>query len=289
MLVDVSQCDTSTVLWGNKIKLPLGVSPTGLQAMAHPDGELGTARACARHGVPMGISSFANFTAAEICGAGRAEAPTFDAAMQMYTMGDRPLMERVLRRADDAGCRAVFLTGDSPVLGVRYNELRNDFRIPVHLAFPNIERSSESWREHTHDQGFASFNDNGHSWARDIPWLRRRTKMEIWVKGVLTAEDTRLAIESGCDGIIVSNHGGRQLDGVPATMDALLECVEAAKGSNLRIHVDGGFRRGSDVFMALALGAECCWVGRPALWALAVSPKSYSFAKRCVEANKRTV
>jgi (S)-2-hydroxy-acid oxidase len=87
----------------------------------------------------------------------------------------------------------------------------------------------------------------------------------------LTAEDTKAAVRAECDGIVVSNHGGRQLDGVPATVDALVECVEAAKGSNLRIHVDGGFRRGSDVFMALALGAECCWVGRPALWGLAVS------------------
>ena len=277
VLVDVSKCDTGTVLWGNKLWMPLGVSPAGAQGIAHADGELATARACARRNVPMGVSSFANFQVDEICAAGRAASQTFDAAMQIYTMRDRALMERVVRRAEDAGCRAVFLTGDSPVLGVRYNEWRNDFRVPSHLGFPNIEWTSERWRLQTHDQGFTGFNDNAHSWARDIPWLRKRTKMEIWIKGVLTAEDTRLAIESGCDGIIVSNHGGRQLDGVPASLDALVECVEAAKGSNLRIHVDGGFRRGSDVFIALALGAECCWVGRPTLWGLAVSSNSNSF------------
>jgi len=104
--------------------------------------------------------------------------------------------------------------------------------------------------------------------------------MEVWVKGVLTAEDTRMAIRAGCEGIVVSNHGGRQPDGVPATIDALVECVAAAKGSNLRIHVDVGFRNGSDVFIALALDAECCWVGRPALWGLAVSFSPFSSFRR---------
>lgn len=113
-----------------------------------------------------------------------------------------------------------------------------------------------------------TFNDDAHSWAREVPWLRSVTKMEIWIKGVLTAEDTLTAIEMGCDGIIVSNHGGRQLDGVPATIDALPECVAAANG-RIPIHVDGGIRTGTDMFKALALGADMCWVGRPAIWGLA--------------------
>ena len=113
------------------------------------------------------------------------------------------------------------------------------------------------------------FNDDGHHWAKEIPWLRARTKMQIWVKGVLTAEDTALAIQHRCDGIVVSNHGGRQLDGVMATLDALPECVEAARGSGVRAHVDGGFRSGTDIFKAVALGAECVWFGRPAIWGLA--------------------
>lgn len=271
VLVDVSSCDTSTSLWGQKLWFPLGVAPAGVQAMAHPDGELATARATAKRRVPMGISSFSNYAVEDVRGAGLQVDPGFQSAMQMYTMSKTQLMERVLKRADKAGCRAIFLTGDSPVLGVRYNEWRNDFRVPHGLGFPNIEFSSEQWRETTHDNNFMGFNSDAHSWARDIPWLRARTKMEIWIKGVLTREDTRLAIENGVEGIVVSNHGGRQLDGVPATLDALVECVEEARGSRLRVHVDGGFRRGSDIFIALALGAECCWVGRPTLWALAVS------------------
>lgn len=239
--------------------------------MAHPDGELATARACARRSAPMGISSFSNYSLEDVRNAGLEVNAGFRNAMQMYTMSDTLLMERLLRRAEKAGCTAVFLTADSPMLGVRYNEWRNDFRVPDGLGFPNIEFSSERWRQTTHDKNFMGFNSDRHSWSRDIPWLRARTGMEIWVKGVLTAEDTRLAIENGIDGIVVSNHGGRQLDGVPATLDALVECVEEARRSNLRIHVDGGFRKGSDVFIALALGAECCWVGRPALWSLAVS------------------
>lgn len=118
-----------------------------------------------------------------------------------------------------------------------------------------------------------NFNDDSHNWAREIPWLRSVTKMEIWIKGVVTAEDTLKAVEMGVDGIVVSNHGGRQLDGVPATIDALPECVEAAAG-RVRIHVDGGVRSGTDMFKALALGAECCWVGRPVFWGLAVSALS---------------
>lgn len=183
-------------------------------------------------------------------------------------MKDRALQQRIIKKAEGAGCSAIFLTADSPVLGVRYNEWQNDFRTPEGLSYPILERTSEAVRATTHDDGFIAFNDDSHNWVRDIPWLRERTKMEIWIKGVLTAEDTQLAIHHGCNGIIISNHGGRQLDGVVATLDALPECVEAARG-RIKVHVDGGFRSGTDIFKALAFGAECCWVGRPAIWGLA--------------------
>jgi (S)-2-hydroxy-acid oxidase len=269
VLVDVSKCDTSTDIFGQKIKFPLSVSPAGLQAMAHPDGELATSRACAKAGVNMGISSYANYNIERIRAAGLSVGP-INHAMQLYTMRDRELELRIIREAETQGCKAIFLTADSPVLGVRFNEWRNDFRTPEGFDFPNLDLTSEKIRTSTHDSTFLAFNDDSHSWHRDIPWLRSVTKMEIWIKGVLTAEDTLKAIEMGCDGILVSNHGGRQLDGVPATLDVLPECVAAAQG-RIRIHVDGGIRTGTDMFKALALGAECCWIGRPALWGLAVS------------------
>ncbi|KAJ8106140.1 hypothetical protein OPT61_g9738 [Boeremia exigua] len=154
-----------------------------------------------------------------------------------------------------------------------------------------LEKSSEMIRSDTHDAGFVGFNADYHSWAREIPWLRSISKMQIWIKGVLTAEDVLLAREYGCDGVVVSNHGGRQLDGTPATIDALPECVEAAAGQ-IRVHIDGGIRSGVDIFKALALGAECCWVGRPALWGLAYNGEAgvstmldvlYTDFRRCMQ------
>lgn len=269
VLKDVSNADTTISVFDQTISMPLCVSPAGIQAMAHPEGELATSRACAKQKVHMGVSSFSNYSVEDVRSAASKHGHIAH-AMQLYSMKDRLKQERIVKRAESSGCTAIFLTADSPVLGVRYNEHRNDFRTPEGLSFPMLEKVSENIRAETHDDGFVGFNSDSHSWAREIPWLRSITKMQIWIKGVLTAEDVLLAREYGCDGVVVSNHGGRQLDGTPATIDALPECVEAAAGK-IRIHVDGGFRSGSDVFKALALGAECCWVGRPVIWGLAVS------------------
>ncbi|KAJ4983747.1 (S)-2-hydroxy-acid oxidase [Stagonosporopsis vannaccii] len=290
VLRDVSKVSTSTTVLGQTIDFPLCISPAGIQAMAHPSGELSTSRACARRNIHMGVSSFANYSVEDICAASRAVSP-IGHVMQVYSMRDRALQERIIKRAEAAGCVAVFLTADSPVLGVRYNEHRNDFRTPEGLGFPMLEKTSEMIRKDTHDEGFVGFNSDSHSWAREIPWLRSVTKMQIWIKGVLTAEDVLLAREYGCDGVVVSNHGGRQLDGTPATIDALPECVEAAAGQ-IRVHIDGGIRSGVDIFKALALGAECCWVGRPALWGLAYNGEAgvstmldvlYKDFRRCMQ------
>ncbi|KAF1961228.1 S-2-hydroxy-acid oxidase [Byssothecium circinans] len=274
VLRDVSKANTKTTVFGHSIDFPLCVSPTGLQAMAHPDGDLATSRACAKRNIHMGVSSFANYSIEEIVKASNLEQKGTGSkiahCMQLYTMKDRARQQRILQRAEKAGCKAIFLTADSPVLGVRYNEHRNDFRTPEGFAFPMIEWTSEEIRSSTHDEAFTSFNADDHSWAREVPWLRSVTGMEIWIKGVLTAEDVVLAKEFGCEGVVVSNHGGRQLDGTPATIDVLEECVKAA-GGKLRVHIDGGIRSGTDIFKALALGAECCWVGRPVIWGLAVS------------------
>lgn len=267
VLVDMSAVDTSTTVFGQKITFPLCVSPAGLQQMAHHDGELATSRACARKGINMGISSFSNYSMERVIAQGEGK---ISYAIQLYIMKNRELCKQIVQKAERNGVKAILLTADSPVLGVRWNERKNDFRTPAGVEFPIIELNTATIRASGHDQTFTVFNDDGHSWERDIPWLRSITKMQIFIKGVLTAEDTEEAIRWGVDGILVSNHGGRQLDGAPATLDALVECAEAARG-RIPVHVDGGFRRGSDIFKALALGADCVWVGRPAIWGLAVS------------------
>ncbi|KAF2759714.1 (S)-2-hydroxy-acid oxidase [Pseudovirgaria hyperparasitica] len=267
VLVDVSHADPSTILWNRSITFPLCISPAGLQAMAHPDGELATTRACAARGINMAVSSFANYSVEDIRAASSDIGP-IDHAMQLYTLRDRDLQLRMIKRAEAAGCKAIFLTADSAVLGMRYHEHRYDFRSPAGLEYPNIEITSSEMRRTTHEGAATGMTSDAHSWVREVPWLRSVCGMEVWIKGVLTAEDVELAAEYGCDGVVVSNHGGRQLDGVVATIDALPECVKAARG-RLRVHVDGGIRTGADVFKALALGAECCWIGRPVIWALA--------------------
>jgi (S)-2-hydroxy-acid oxidase len=244
--------------------------------MAHQDAELATSRACARKGVNMVINSLASHTVRNICDAGKSVSPNMTYAMQMYPFRNRKMAAELIKEAEVQGCTAIFLTADSPVLGVRYNEWKDDFRIPADQGFPNIGWTAERIQEQSNDGIAQDTLDDSQNWERDIPWFRSQTNMEIWIKGVLTAEDTRKAIEMGCDGIIVSNHGGRELDGVPASLDALPECVEAANG-RLKVHIDGGIRTGSDIFKAIALGAEHCWLGRPALWALAVSCQTNRF------------
>lgn len=274
VLRDVSKVNTSTLVFDKSIDFPLCIAPAGLQAMAHPDGELATSRACSARNIHMGVSSFSNYSVEDVVRAAAAttqpDHPPIAHVMQLYTMQNRAMQARIIARAEKTGCVAIFLTADSPVLGVRYNEARADFRTPEGLGFPMLEKTSAQIRATTHDAGFTVFNSDSHSWRREIAWLRSVTSMQIWIKGVLTAEDVLLAREYGCDGVVVSNHGGRQLDGTPATIDALPECVEAAAGQ-IRVHMDGGIRSGADIFRAIALGAECVWVGRPAIWGLAVS------------------
>lgn len=160
---------------------------------------------------------------------------------------------------------------DCPVLGRRLNEYRNNFVLPEGVEWPNLlsDGKSELGGAGSGDSHNHEF-DPSLDWENTIPWLRQHTKLQIWIKGVYTSEDVVLAIKYGLDGVIVSNHGGRQLDGAPATLDCLRECAVAAAGK-IPIAVDGGIRRGTDIFKALALGATHCFVGRMPIWGLAVS------------------
>lgn len=283
---NVANVDASPkkTLFGKKYDYPIGIAPSAFHQMATHEGECATARAAQRFNIPMGLSSYANKPFDEVKDAGGDSVVFF----QLYVFQNRKTTEELVKKVEQKGYKALALTVDTPFLGQRYPDHRNNFTLPSHLSLGNfqsvsagpvdvlIESSSDS-RSHSPDEqeekkkkqqdGPANVLDPSICWEETIPWLRSITNMEIWVKGVATAEDAEIAVNAGVDGIWVSNHGGRQLDSTLATIDALPEVVDAVRG-RVPVHVDGGIRRGGDVFKALALGADFVWVGRPALYGL---------------------
>uniref|UniRef100_W5L6P3 (S)-2-hydroxy-acid oxidase n=1 Tax=Astyanax mexicanus TaxID=7994 RepID=W5L6P3_ASTMX len=270
VLRDVSRLDMSTTVLGQKLSMPVCVAATAMQRMAHPDGETATARACSSAGTGMMLSSWATSTIEEVAEA----APGGLRWMQLYIYKDRALTHSLVRRAEEAGYKGIFVTVDTPYLGKRRDDVRNRFKLPSHLRMTNFDSpdlafsSKEGYGE---DSGLAVYVaqaiDPSLKWE-DVAWLKRITSLPVVVKGVLRAEDAKEALKYGVDGILVSNHGARQLDCVPATIDALPEIVEAVEG-RVEVYLDGGVRRGTDVLKALALGAKAVFVGRPVLWGLA--------------------
>jgi isopentenyl diphosphate isomerase/L-lactate dehydrogenase-like FMN-dependent dehydrogenase len=248
VLVDVRSVSTATTVLGTEVALPILVAPLALQRMAHRDGELATARAAAAAGTVMCLSTAATFRPAEVAAA----APDGARWFQVYVFGDRSLTEELIAEAADNGFSALVLTVDVPYLGRRERDLRIDFKIPE-----GIVPAGDIFGE-----GF----DASLSW-RDLEWLAGYA-LPVVVKGILTAEDARLACEHGAAAVVVSNHGGRQLDGVSASLDALEEVVEAVDG-RAEVYLDGGVRRGTDALKALALGARAVLIGRAMLWGLA--------------------
>lgn len=264
-------------LFGKKFRAPIGVAPSAYHQMADDSGECGTAAACQARNWPMGLSSYSNKPLEEVRQAGPDAALFF----QLYVFKNKKTSENLVKKAERAGFKAIALTVDTPYLGNRYADVRNNFKLPSHLSARNFEGTTDlpidnaaeadSWARKIFNgeecPPDANVVDPDINWAETIPWLRSITNMQIWVKGIVTAEDTHAAIEAGVDGIWVSNHGGRQLDSGLATIDALPEVVEAAAG-RIPVHIDGGIRRGGDVFKCLALGADFVWLGRPAIWGL---------------------
>ncbi|MFF4383419.1 aminotransferase class I/II-fold pyridoxal phosphate-dependent enzyme [Kitasatospora sp. NPDC001547] len=250
---------TDTRILGRTWSLPFGIAPMAYHTLAHPDGEVATARAAGRLGVPLVVSTFASRTFEDIAGA--TSAPLW---LQVYCFRDRATTRELVRQAEAAGFEALLLTVDAPHLGRRLRDLRNDFRLPDGVVPANLSGG-----------GFSS--PGGHARTEFDPaldwsvveWLRSVSSLPVLVKGVLTAEDARLALAAGVDGIVVSNHGGRQLDGAPATLDVLPQIARAVAGA-CPLLVDGGVRRGADVLAALALGADAVLLGRPVLHGLAV-------------------
>lgn len=266
ILIDVTHVDMTTTVLGFKISMPIMIAPTAMQRMAHPEGELATARAASAAGTIMTLSSWATSSVEEVSSTG----PGIR-FFQLYVYKDRHVVAQLVRRAEKAGFKAIALTVDTPRLGRREADIKNRFTLPPHLTLKNFEGLDLGKMDKTTDSGLASYVagqiDRSLSW-KDVKWLQTITKLPILVKGVLTAEDTRLAIQAGAAGIIVSNHGARQLDYVSATISCLEEVVKAAQG-RLPVFLDGGVRRGTDVFKALALGASGIFIGRPVVYGLA--------------------
>ncbi|HXV33948.1 MAG TPA: alpha-hydroxy acid oxidase [Gaiellaceae bacterium] len=264
MLVDVRELTTATTALGAEIELPVLVAPTSLQRVAHPDGEPALARAAAAAGTIYTLSSLGSVRPRELADAVGDGSPRW---FQLYWSKDRGFTTELVAEAADSGFRALVLTIDLVTPGPRERDLRSGFSLPADLPMPNLPRTLIG-DGYFHDT-LGEILDTSLTW-RDLEWLRAQSPLPLLVKGVLTAEDALLACEHGCAGIVVSNHGGRQLDGVAATLDALPEVVEAVAG-RAEVLLDGGVRRGTDVVKALALGAQATMIGRPALWGLAAA------------------
>jgi 4-hydroxymandelate oxidase len=260
VLVDVSDVSTTTTVLGTEVSMPLLVAPTAFQRLADPEGELATARAAAAVGTVMCASTLASVTPAELAAA----APGAPQWFQLYWSPDRGFTGELVDAVVEAGFRALVLTVDLPVAGRRERDMREAFVLPDHLPVPNLPVALRRADFHT---ALAESVDASLTWS-DLEWLRSRCPLPLVIKGVQTAEDALLAAEHGAAGVVVSNHGGRQLDGVPASLDLLPEVVEAVEGK-VEVLVDGGVRRGIDVLKALALGARAVLAGRAVIWGLA--------------------
>ncbi|KAI1384985.1 FMN-dependent alpha-hydroxy acid dehydrogenase [Hypoxylon trugodes] len=280
VLRDVSNVKTEKKAFGKTMSFPLAIAPSGMQCMAHENGERATARAATKAGVFMGVSTFATTALEDVKRSGD-EFGENVYLLQLYIFKNRKTTENLVKRAEKAGYKGILLTCDTPKLGNRYNMTRNNFKLPPHLNLPNFGKEKVGpLIQHVVGDGSkqeddSNINDDSITWDEALPWLRSITNMEIWLKGISTAEDVRLAAQSPANvaGIVVSNHGGRQLESAMATLDSLPECVQAAKSGNrpLQVWVDGGIKKGSDIFKALALGADGVMIGRIPLWGLAIA------------------
>ncbi|XP_058831022.1 uncharacterized protein LOC131689745 [Topomyia yanbarensis] len=259
--------DMTVRLFGDEYSMPVGISPTAMQRMAHHDGEVANAKAAASRGVGFTLSTISTSSIEEVA-AGTPKSPKW---FQLYIYKDRKITESLVRRAEKAGFRTIVLTVDAPMFGLRRPDMRNKFSLPPHLILANFEGQQATGVQ---SQGGSGINEYIYEqldptlcW-NDVKWLLNFTKLPVIVKGILTKEDAIIAADLGVQGIWVSNHGARQLDSVPASIEALPEVV-AAVGDRTTILLDGGVTEGTDVFKAIALGAKMVLFGRPALWGLA--------------------
>ena len=268
VLVDVSRRDMSTTLFGQKISMPILIAPTAFHKLAHPEGELATVRAAGKAGTIMVLSSLSTSFVEDVV-----RAATGPVWFQLYINKDREFTRDLVARVAAAGCQALMVTVDTPEWGRRERDVRNNFHLPAGLAAVNLLPSNEQGEVIGQSgagmgQAFAWMLDASLTW-QDVEWLSSLTTLPVILKGICRDDDAKLAVKSGASGIVVSNHGGRQMDTAPATIEVLPRCSDAV-GGRVPILLDGGVRRGFDVLKAIALGATAVQVGRPVLWGLSV-------------------
>ncbi|MFG1665912.1 alpha-hydroxy acid oxidase [Streptomyces sp. Y7] len=261
-LPGIEEPDTSVEVLGSRWAAPVGIAPVAYHELAHPEGESATARAAGRLGLPLVVSTFSSTSLEQVAAAGAA--PLW---LQLYCFRDTDTTLDLARRAGASGYQALVLTVDTPFTGRRLRDLRNGFRIPDHIGPANLTATAASGAAAPGAHSRLAF-DRSLDWSV-VARLRAESGLPVLAKGVLTARDAEAAVAAGVAGIVVSNHGGRQLDGAPATLEALPEVVAAVR-DRCPVLLDGGIRTGADVLVALALGARAVLVGRPALYALAV-------------------
>jgi 4-hydroxymandelate oxidase len=275
VLAGVKERDLSTTVLGQKISMPICVAPTAFHKLACDEGEIATARAAKKAGTLFILSALSN-TAMESVFQGAASPRWF----QLYVYKDREITRALVQRAQAAGAEAIVLTVDAPGLGTRERDMRNRFTLPSGLAVANLAPLGKGTMPEANvtldpisGSGLAAYvRDNFKSdlGFDDLDWLCGCTKLPVVVKGVCRADDAQRCVEHGAKAIVVSNHGGRQLDTAPATCEVLPQIAQAV-GGGCEVYVDGGIRRGSDVLKAIALGARAVLVGRPILWGLTVN------------------
>lgn len=266
VLVDVSKRDMSTTLLGQNISAPIVIAPTAFQKLSHPDGEVAIARAAGSEETIMILSTLSNCSVEEVL-----NVSSGSVWFQLYVFKDREVTADLIRRAETSGCKALVLTVDAPVLGRRIKDIQNNFRLPEGLSVKSLEPyMKDKFPDHKGsgiEEFFAANLDPSLTW-NDIEWLKGKTKLPIFIKGIICREDALIAVANGVDGIVVSNHGGRQLDTCSATIEAFPEIADEVKGK-VTLLVDGGIRKGTDILKAVAYGADAVMIGRPVVYGLA--------------------
>ena len=285
--VNMEGRSTATQMLGHTVSMPVAIAPTGLTGMQHADGEILAARAARKFGIPFTLSTMSICSIEDVAQATDRHPFWF----QLYVMRDRDFIERLIDRAKAANCSALVLTLDLQVLGQRHKDLKNGLSAPPKLTLANIVNmmTKPGWclgmlgtqrRQFGNIVGHVKGVENMGSlseWTatqfdprlswNDVEWIRKRWGGKLIIKGIIDADDARLAVDSGADALIVSNHGGRQLDGAESSIRALPDIV-AAVGSQIEVHLDGGIRSGQDVLKAIAMGAKGTYIGRAMLYGL---------------------